>query len=130
MGLLIVLIYLVGITCTFVVTYMGPHGDPIALARFSPLIVFCNHPSLDLAICGHHRYQQNFLYIIFIPFFMSQLFIKHFTAPLFRWNTVYHSIQFCLTASGGIINSPACFGVIAILPVGNFISIPPHFMKI
>ena len=41
-----------------------------------------------------------------------------------RWNTVYHSIQFSLIPSGGIINSSTSFGVVAIFPVGHFITTP------
>ena len=59
--------------------------------------------------------------VIFIPLFMSQLSIKHSTT-LVRWNT---PSNFYLTLPGGITNSSTSFRVVAIVPVGHFITTLP-----
>ena len=64
--------------------------------------------------------------VIFIPILMIQLFIKHFTT-LYRWNIVYHSINFHLPPFVGMINFSTSFRVVAIFPVGHFITTPPLY---
>ena len=46
---------------------------------------------------------------------------------LFRWNTVYHSIQFSLSTLWCNHQLSTSFSVVAILPIGHSITTPPRY---